>query len=224
MTDKPLTTTEASPLAEASVFSNPASFEAAQRVAKMLQQSSLVPKQFQDSLPDCVIALEMAQRVGANVLAVMQNLYVIHGKPSWSSQFQISCVNTCGRFSPLRYEEKEIAGSDHCRAWAIDLKNEERLDGVWVSMKMAKEEKWLDKTGSKWKTMPQLMLRYRAAAFWTRQFAPELTLGMRTVEEQEDIGPEKEPVRLVIDDTPPVLTDEQKEELGKDIDQTRAAK
>ena len=52
---------------------------------------------------------------------------------------------------------------------------------------MAKAEGWLQKQGSKWQTMPDLMLRYRAAAFFARQYAPELTMGMHTAEEVADV-------------------------------------
>jgi hypothetical protein len=119
---------------------------------------------------------------------VMQNLYIVHGKPAWSSQFLIATLNACRKFSPLRYEEDDKHGG-RCRGVAIDLSTGERLEGVWVTMEMAAAEKWIDKAGSKWKTMPQLMMRYRAAAFFTRQFAPEVSMGIMTNEEVIDITP-----------------------------------
>ena len=85
-------------------FSSQQGFELAQRAAKLLAQSSLVPKEYQGNLPNCVIALNMAARMNADPLMVMQNLYIVHGKPGWSSQFLISTFNTSGRFSALRYE------------------------------------------------------------------------------------------------------------------------
>jgi hypothetical protein len=54
---------------------------------------------------------------------------------------------------------------------------------------MAKAEGWLTKTGSKWITMPELMLKYRAAAFFGRLYAPEVLMGMQTTEEIVDITP-----------------------------------
>jgi hypothetical protein len=39
--------------------------------------------------------------------------------------------------------------------------------------------------------MPELMLRYRSAAFFARLYAPDITLGMQTAEEVEDIAPER---------------------------------
>ena len=79
-------------------------FELVQRQAKALSLSSLVPDHFKNNIPNCIIALEMAQRLNASPMAVMQNIYVVHGKPSWSAQFIIACINSCGKFSPLRFE------------------------------------------------------------------------------------------------------------------------
>ena len=56
-------------------------------------------------------------------------------------------------------------------------------------MAMAKREGWATKSGSKWQTMPELMIRYRAAAFWGRLYASDLLLGMQSQEEVLDVEP-----------------------------------
>lgn len=171
-----------------SVFFSMANFEGAQRMAKMLAESDIVPDQYKKSIPNTVIALEMANRIGASPLAVMQNLYIVYGKPAWSSQFLISCINASGRFSPLRYK-MDGGGDEHgCIAWATDKTNE-RLESPRVTIGMAKAEGWFQKNGSKWKTMPDLMLRYRAATLFARLYAPELTMGIHTDDEVIDITP-----------------------------------
>ena len=162
-------------------------FENAQRVAVMLSKSSLIPKEFQNNVQNTMIALEMSYRIGASPLMVMQNLYIVHGKPSWSSTFMISAINSCGRFAPLRFE---LTGQDmdmRCVAWTTEKGKGERIEGPPVTMKMAKAEGWIDKNGSKWKTMPELMIRYRAATFFARMYCPEITMGMHTREEVMDI-------------------------------------
>lgn len=164
-------------------------FELMQRIAKAFMQSDLVPKQYQGNLPNCLIALDMAQRIGANPLLVMQNLYLVHGTPGWSSKFLIATVNTCGRFSSMRYEWKGQQGADDygCRAWAVEKETGQRLDGIWVTWSMVKAEGWASKNGSKWKTMPDQMFVYRAAAFWQRVYAPDLAMGLQTAEEVRDV-------------------------------------
>lgn len=174
---------------QTSAFTDSNAFELAQRVANALVASNLVPEQFRgkQNLPNAMLALEMANRVGMSPLATMQNLYVVHGKPTWSAQFIISVVNHSGRFSPLRFDMKGEGSTRSCTAHATDLQTGEKLEGVTVSMEMAHAEGWSKKAGSKWRTMPELMLKYRAATFFGRLYAPDLLLGMQSVEEVRDI-------------------------------------
>lgn len=169
---------------QVSAFDNIECFEASQRMAVMLSKSTMIPETYRNNIADCTIALEMSRRIGMNVLAVMQNLYVVHGRPAWSSQFLIACVNASGRFSPLRYLMTGTKGTDTqgCIAWAQDDAGE-KLESPEVTVGMAKAEGWFQKNGSKWRTMPDLMLRYRAATLFARTYAPELTMGIHTDEE-----------------------------------------
>jgi len=170
-------------------FFNLQGFELIQRVSKAFSQSDLVPTQYQNNLPNCMIAMDMAQRMGANPLMVMQNLYIVHNTPGWSSKFLIATINVCGRFSALRYEWKGEPGTDEygCRAWTIEKSTGERLDGIWVTWAMVKAEGWNGRKGSKWLTMPDQMFVYRSAAFWQRAYAPELGMGLQTAEELGDV-------------------------------------
>lgn len=170
-------------------FSDLQSFELMQRAAKLLASSSLVPKNYQGNLANCVIALNMSQRIGADPLLVMQNLYVVHGRPAWSAQFTIACFNQCGRFSAMRYEWFGTEGQDDwgCYAWAKERSSGEIITGPRITIGLAKAEGWYQKDGSKWKTIPQLMLMYRAGAWLTRTHAPEITMGLLTAEEMHDV-------------------------------------
>ena len=161
-------------------------FQHTQRVAKALSASQLVPQAYQGDagFANCIVAIMVAQRVGIDPFTVMQNMDVIHGRPSWKSSYIISAVNSSGRFAPLRFETDEKNGG-RCRAWTVD-KSGEKLTGPWVSMEMAEAEGWVKRTGSKWKTMPELMLNYRAAAFFGRLYAPDILNGMQTVDEVTD--------------------------------------
>lgn len=176
-------------------------FEATQRIAMMYAMSNFIPDSYKYRngqpleqnvvLANCTIALEMATRMQANPLMVMQNLYIVHGQPAFSSKFLIACINASKRFSPLRYEFKGEEGTDDyaCRAIAYeanDTKHKEPLEGDWISIRMAKAEGWTSKKGSKWLTMPTQMLRYRAAAFWQRAYCPEISMGLLTAEEAQD--------------------------------------
>lgn len=215
-------------------------FEMMQRVSKAFSSSDLVPQQYRGNLANCMIALDMAQRIGAAPLQVMQNLYVVHGTPGWSSKFLIATINASGKFSSLRYEWRGEPGQPEygCRAWAVELATGERLDGIWVTWKMVNAEGWASKSGSKWKTMPDQMFVYRAAAFWQRAYAPELAMGLQTVEDLHDTidvtpvqvaqparvhvptpgrraDPMAEQPALAIDEPPPEQVDQQTGEISQ---------
>jgi len=185
-------------------FFDPTQFAHLQRLAKMFTASELVPKQFQgeQNIPNVVIALEMAQRMGAGCLAVMQSIYVVYGKPGWASTFIIACLNTSGRFEPLMFDLSGTGDNRQCIAWTVrkgvrlppevgTLKDAKEagvtvFEGPACSIALAKQEGWFTKNGSKWQTMPELMLRYRAATWFGRLYAPELLMGMSAVEEIHD--------------------------------------
>jgi len=187
MTDTTAITTQSN----GSVFSGIQAFEDAQRIAKALASSTLIPPQFQgqQGFANCLVALEIANRMKMSPFQVMQNLHIIHGRPSWSSQFIIGLINGCGRFSPLQYEVTGQGDGLSCTCIATELSSDKDLRGPTVTMAMAKKEGWATKSGSKWQTMPELMIRYRAAAFWGRLYIPELLVGIQSQEEVVDIEP-----------------------------------
>ncbi|MBP6018765.1 MAG: hypothetical protein KA735_04685 [Burkholderiaceae bacterium] len=241
-------------------------FELMQRVSKMLSSSTLVPTAYRShkeiksygqvtgyeenpaALPNCIVALNMAQRMGADPLMIMQNLHIIEGRPSWSSAYIIASINSCGRYSSLRFdisepgeptvveyvatEWKAPAGGGKkvpvevkkkvtvrhqtCKAWAIEKETGERLESPTVSIQMAIDEGWLTKNGSKWQTIPELMLRYRCASFFGRLYAPELLMGLQASEEVQDTIE----ARTAPDGTIYVNTDE----LRRDAEKPEAAK
>lgn len=168
-------------------------FEIIQRKAKALTTSTIVPDTYRNNIGNCVIAIEMAERMGTPPLMVMQNLYIVHGNPAWSSKYLIASINASKRFSPLRYEFKGEEGTPQygCRCYAYEASDKERkepLYGDWITIDMANKEGWTKKSGSKWLSMPNQMLRYRAAAFWQRVYCPEISMGLLTAEEAEDIS------------------------------------
>jgi hypothetical protein len=167
-------------------LSNPSGFDHMQRVAKALAQSTIVPKDYQNNLPNVIVALEMANRMSVSPMMVMQNLDIIHGRPSWKSTFIISAINSCGRFEPLQFELSGTGDDWGCVAFAKN-KSGEVIRGPRVTISMAKKENWYSKSGSKWQTMPELMLQYRAASFFGRLHCSDILMGMQSVEEVHDI-------------------------------------
>lgn len=205
-------------------FFNPSQYEIIKQVSTMFANSELVPDMYRQSdkntltkaIANCMIALEVAHRIGASPLMVMQNLVIIYGRPSWSSTFLIATVNTCGRFEPLKYKftnlgklgkvefteyvwaggrkspKTSVFDGSHidniqCVAYTSAKGSDEVLESAPIDVRMAIEEGWYNKNGSKWPTMTKQMLIYRSASFWTRAYAPELSMGMQTAEEIIDV-------------------------------------
>lgn len=233
-TRRPPTTQQLAPVIPG--FGTLESFELMQRGARLLASGTLVPSAYRlviekydrygnvtesrenpAALSNCVVALNMAIRMNADPVMVMQNLHIIEGRPSWSSPWIIAQINNCGRFSPLRFEMKPLGkrtiehvgfewrkegqatkATRHevrtqveiddiqCIAWVVEKGTGERLESSPISIGLAVMEGWYTKNGSKWKTMPDQMLRYRSAAFFGRIYAPELLMGLPTKDELED--------------------------------------
>lgn len=192
------------------------SFELAQRQAKALMSATMIPKDYQNNLGNCLIAVEMAARMRMPALEVLQNLYVVHGMPGWKTTFLIGRINSSGRYSSLRYEEKGEGQDFACRAYAFEVASGERLNGSWITWAMVKAEGWDNKTGSKWKTMPEQMFKYRAAAFWQRAYAPEISMGLQTAEEVIDIAPTPNPGTVSLRFTPKQM-DNAKQEIRERV-------
>lgn len=199
-----------------SVFSGEQNFKNALAMAQELSKSDIIPATYKGKPENCLIAIELSNRLKLSPFLVMQNMHVIQGRPSWSSSFIISCINGSGRFNgPLKFQIDEHRTK--CRAVAVEKTTGEKLVGPLVTMEMAQAEGWLSKNGSKWKTMPELMLRYRAAAFFGRLYCPEIINGMLTDDEVNDIKP--------VDDTEIIdvfAEDEPKENEGNEKDETNA--
>jgi hypothetical protein len=171
------------------------SLNAEVRLAKALSVSALVPKRYQGNVADCMIAIGMAKRMQCEPLMVMQNLDVIQGKPSFSSTFLIALINSSGIITgPLAFDLKGQGDTLECTAFGTCSKTGAILKSPKVTMQMAIAEGWAQKPGSKWKNMPELMIMYRSATFFSRLFASQITSGMHSLDELEDLAPEKKDV------------------------------
>ncbi len=163
---------------QVSLYSDINIYEQFLKMAQSLSKTELVPQSYRNKPENCLLAIDLARQIGCkSPFYVMQNLDIIQGKPSWSGKFCIALVKTYFQNDRLEWKGKEDEEGYGCRVIAQD-KNGNECIGVWVTMKMAKSEGWIDKNGSKWKTMPFLMLQYRAYSFFTRIHCPEKLLGL----------------------------------------------
>ncbi len=186
------------PVQTAGIFFDVEKFNHCQRVAMVLAQSKTVPEQFRKSVPDCIIALNLADRLRLDVYMMMQSMYVVHGRPGIEGKLRIALINAAGRFEPLEFRfepkdeakwpvtSKKVKRPDKCTAFAKDKKTGKTIEAS-VSWQTVQAEGWDTKSGSKWLTMPEQMFCYRAAAFFERRYCPDVSLGLRDVDELQDI-------------------------------------
>lgn len=167
-------------------FLDTKSFNDMFKMASYLAKSDMVPQAYQGKPMNCLIAMEQAQRMNASPLMVMQNLYIVKGKPSWSGQACSMIVNGCGLFENVKLNYVGKKGSDDWGAYvsATRKSDGEHIEGTTVDMAMVKAEGWISNT--KWKSMPQQMLGYRAYSFFARLYCPNALSGFQTEGEQED--------------------------------------
>lgn len=174
------------------------------KLAKMLSESQIVPEIYRGNPPNCYVACELAARMNVSPLMVMQNLFVVKGKPAWSGQACIALINGTRLFAPLDFVFVGEKGQPTygCYVRTTRKSDGEILTSATIDMAMVKAEGWLDKNGSKWKTMPEQMFMYRAAAFFARVNCPHALMGLQTVEEVQDVAgyiePEKETVKITV--------------------------
>ena len=176
------------------------------KLANMFSGSQIVPDMYQRNPANCFVACEMALRMGVSPMVVMQNLYIVKGKPAWSGQACIALINGTRLFSPLRFVFVGEKGSPNwgCYVTCTRLSDGEPLTGTLVDMQLAHAEGWMQKNGSKWVTMPEQMLQYRAASFFARVYCPHALMGLQTIEEVQDVRgyeePEKETIVIKMED------------------------
>lgn len=192
------------------VFVDSREFRLAKNMAMMLQDVSMLPKRYQGRWGDIMVALNMASRMNADPVMVMQNLYVVNGMPAWSGQFVIAMINTSGRFAtPLRFKLSGKGDAMSCYAY-IKTHDDEEIRGTTISMDMAKKEGWYGKPGSKWQSMPEQMIQYRAASFFGRLYCPDLLMGIYTEDEAMEI--ENVEYSVVPDEPTPAAVDKEIEQ------------
>lgn len=159
-------------------------------MSNMLAKSTIVPISYQNRPENCFVALDMASRMGMSPMIVMQNLYVIQGKPSFSGSAIAAMINSSPKFKNV---ELHFVGEEGKDSWGAYVTAEKAssgklLKGGTVTIAISKKEGWYGKTGSKWQTMPEIMLSYRAYAWFGRVYAPELMMGLQSTEEIGDVS------------------------------------
>lgn len=163
------------------------SLREAYALAKVYCKAEVIPDNYRGKPADCMIAIDMASRIGVSPLMVMQNLYVVKGKPSWSGQACMSFIQANPAFTDVVPVYTGEAGNSDRGCYISAKRTSDGLEvkGVHVTLEMARKEGWIK--NSKWLNMPDLMLAYRASAFFARVYCPSVLMGVLVEGEVENI-------------------------------------
>jgi len=172
------------------------------RKAEMLLASGVLPRHLthtgvggnqrekpkSEQLGLACILIDLSMRTRQSVASLGQSAYFVHNTLAFPSKYAIGMFNLTKEFYPLQYKQVGQEGTDSYGsvAYARHRATGDSYEGPPVTIGMAKKEGWYGKKGSKWPSMTETMLRYRAAMFFIRTTSPECMLGISTVEEVED--------------------------------------
>ena len=181
-------------------FSSPFASTAAYRhfmtVAEIFADSVFVPAHFKGKPGECLIAIDIARRMGEGELMVMQQMFVVKGNPGFKTKFMIARANRMAGFKSTIKWRKEVLGEPltvkadkgsylipnmSVTAYAVDRFGE--VIEASVDSTMAIAEGWTE--NAKYRSMPEHMFRWRSASFLINLYAPEVMMGMETIEELE---------------------------------------
>lgn len=180
------------------ILMDSAKFSHVQRVADLYSKSGLVPDTFRGNVAACFVGMQLAMQLRVNPFMLFQKIYFIGGKPAIETQLAIAIANKNEVFDgPIEYvftgDNKNKTRS--CTASAVLSRNHKRVE-MTIDWSIVDGEGWSAKGGSKWKTMPDQMFRYRSAMWLIRTYAPEVLFGMYSRDEVEDGGIEVEYERV----------------------------
>jgi len=158
-------------------------FAQTKEIAQALSSSDLVPDHFKKKPANVLIALEFAHRNDISPFAAMQSLFVIHGRVGLTASMAISLARKHNVWKSLTYK---VEGEGNTLAvTAIAKLHDDSEATSTVTMRMANDAGW--SKNAIYKSIPEQMLKYRAAVFLIRSHFPEVLFGMQTVEELRDV-------------------------------------
>lgn len=154
-------------------------------MAEQLARSSFLPKHYQGQFADCLVALQWADRSGRDPLELLQNTFPVNGTPGMFTRYMIALERRAKIFDrPVQWEFE--GEGDSLVVTCYGFIDGERYEAD-VAMEFAKSEGWTKSEKYKTPAGAKHMLKWRAAAFLIRFTAPDVLLGMSTVDELEDM-------------------------------------
>lgn len=168
---------------ESGPFTSGTAFQLAVRMADILAQSTILPTEYRNNPANVLVAIDYASRLGVSPIMLAQNMDVVKGRPGLRGTFLVALINASPKWKDIDFEWQ---GTDNpggtptpdygCRVLATRVSDGKVCKGNWIDWRMVVGEGWV--ANKKWEYMRAQMFVYRAASFWSRQWAPDVTLGL----------------------------------------------
>lgn len=209
---------------------NPRNFDEARAMANMLSRApQMLPPQFVGK-PDAILAAwSLGAPLGLSVLASLQNIAVINGRPSVWGQAALAVVlgatDSAGRPVCESFREWEEGEGDDLvaicevrrRGWGEPVRRvfsveDAKQARLWLGMGISDRSK---REQSVWFKYPRRMLQMRARSWAMRDAFPDALSGLPIAEEIRDVDPSEYTIRSVeAGDVPESETGKLKKKLG----------
>lgn len=178
---------------EAGPFTSGTAFQLAVRMAEMLANSTILPTEYRGNPANVLVAIDYASRLGVSPVMLAQNMDIVKGRPGLRGTFLVALINSSPKWKDIDFEWQ---GTDSpggtptpdygCRVLATRVSDGKLCVGNWIDWRMVVGEGWV--SNKKWEYMRNQMFVYRAASFWSRQWAPDVTLGLHESNELLELG------------------------------------
>ena len=165
----------------------PTTLQEAMSFAKMLADSTLVPRDFQGKPANVLVALQWGREVGLGPLQALQNIAVINGRPSIWGDSAMALVRAHPDCASI---QEGVDGEGEARhGWCEVTRRGEQPQRRTFAVSDAKRAGLWGKSGP-WTQYPDRMLQMRARGFAIRDVFPDALRGLITGEEAQDMPAE----------------------------------
>jgi hypothetical protein len=163
-------------------WSKPSNIGEAMQLADILAKSDWVPKEHRGKPGNVLVCMQFAEELGMPILAALQNVAVINGKPSIWGDMALALVRKHPDCEGVVETFDAQTKTARCE---VRRRGQPEPIVAEFSIEDAKRAGLAGKAGP-WKQYPQRMLQMRARGFALRDSFPDALKGVITAEEAMD--------------------------------------
>ena len=199
----------------------PRNLDEAFRLAEVLANSDMVPKDYRGKPGNVLVAVQMGLELGLKPLAAIQNIAVVNGKPGLYGDAGKALLLTAG----CHIDEDDIRVIKERGYATCTITRNGRTTTRTYGIDNAKTARLWGKDGP-WSTSPERQMAWRAFWFAARDAAADLLKGLGGAEELRDMEPKDMGAAEVVSSRPAqpaALPDYSDADLQKNIGAWQAA-